>query len=203
MKQVGLPLLLAALCAARMAGAAEEPDRSEPATTNVRGAAYPRVDGASRVELRVKAPDATKVRVNFWSGPKVDMVKQSDGFWTFTTPPMAPGLHYYVFVIDGADVADPGEPRVLRREPLGERGGGSGSGRDLLLGPGRAPRPGPRGLVPLQGDGELAPRPRLHAAAVRHAGEGSAIPSSTCSTEAARTRRGGPGRAARTSSSTT
>jgi enterochelin esterase family protein len=109
MKHVGLPFCLcAALCGAVGAGAAEEPARPEPATTNVRGAAYPRVDGTSRVELRVKAPDATKVRVNFWSGPKEDMVKQSDGFWTFTTPPMAPGLHYYVFQIDGADVADPG-----------------------------------------------------------------------------------------------
>jgi enterochelin esterase-like enzyme len=109
MKHLGLPLCLcAALCGAGSAGAAEEPARSEPATTNVRGAAYPRVDGASRVELRVKAPDAAKVRVNFWSGPKADMVKQADGFWTFTTPPLAPGLHYYVFVIDGADVADPG-----------------------------------------------------------------------------------------------
>jgi enterochelin esterase family protein len=106
---VGLPLCLCAvLCGAGSAGVAEEPARSEPATTNVRGAAYPRVDSASRVELRLKAPDATKVRVNFWSGPKEDMVKQPDGFWTFTTRPLAPGLHYYVFVIDGADVADPG-----------------------------------------------------------------------------------------------
>jgi len=109
MKHVKLPsLLCAALCAVGSAGVAEEPARFEPATTNVRGAAYPRVDSASRVELRVKAPDAAKVRVNFWSGPKADMVKQADGFWTFTTPPLAPGLHYYVFVIDGADVADPG-----------------------------------------------------------------------------------------------
>ena len=109
MRHVKLPsLLCAALCAVGSAGGAEEPARFEPATTNVRGAAYPRVDGASRVELRVKAPDAAKVRVNFWSGPKADMVKQADGFWAFTTPPLAPGLHYYVFVIDGADVADPG-----------------------------------------------------------------------------------------------
>ena len=109
MRHVKLPsLLCAALCAVGSAGGAEEPARFEPATTNVRGAAYPRVDSASRVELRVKAPDAAKVRVNFWSGPKADMVKQADGFWAFTTPPLAPGLHYYVFVIDGADVADPG-----------------------------------------------------------------------------------------------
>jgi enterochelin esterase family protein len=60
------------------------------------------------VEVRVKAPEATNVRVNFWSGPKVDMLKQPDGFWTVTTPPLAPGLHYYTLVIDGAEVSDPG-----------------------------------------------------------------------------------------------
>jgi enterochelin esterase-like enzyme len=79
-----------------------------PATTNVWGAEYPRVDNAGRVQVRVKAPDATKVRLNFWSGPKVDMVKQSDGFWTFTTEPLVPGLHYYMLIIDGAEVADTG-----------------------------------------------------------------------------------------------
>jgi enterochelin esterase family protein len=71
-------------------------------------AAYPRVDTASRVEIRVKAPDASNVRVNFWSGPKLDMVKQPDGFWTITTPPLAPGLHYYTLNIDGLEVSDPG-----------------------------------------------------------------------------------------------
>jgi enterochelin esterase family protein len=108
MKQVGVALLLSSgLCVAAGVHAADE-DSFRPAVTNVRGAAYPRVDSASRVQLRVKAPDATKVRVNFWSGPKEEMAKQPDGFWTFTTPPLAPGLHYYMFVIDGAEVADPG-----------------------------------------------------------------------------------------------
>jgi hypothetical protein len=54
-----------------------------------------------------KAPDATKVRVNFWSGPKAEMEHQTDGFWTFTTPPMAPGLHCYTVIVDGAEVSDP------------------------------------------------------------------------------------------------
>jgi enterochelin esterase family protein len=79
-----------------------------PATSNVLDAQYPRVDGKSCVQIRFKAPDASKVRVNFWSGPKAEMEKQADGFWTFTTPPMAPGLHYYVVVVDGAEVSDPG-----------------------------------------------------------------------------------------------
>lgn len=79
----------------------------KPATSNVLDAQYPRVDGNSRVQIRFKAPDATKVRVNFWSGPKAEMEKQADGFWTFTTPAMAPGLHYYTIVVDGAEVSDP------------------------------------------------------------------------------------------------
>jgi enterochelin esterase-like enzyme len=80
----------------------------QPASTNVLDAPYPRVDSASRVQVRIKAPDATKVKVNFWSGPKMDMEKQADGFWTVTTPPQAPGLHYYAINIDGVDVNDPG-----------------------------------------------------------------------------------------------
>jgi enterochelin esterase-like enzyme len=79
----------------------------EPATTNVWGAQFPKVDSAGRVQIRIKAPEADKVKLNFWSGPKMDMEKQSDGFWTVTTPPIVPGLHYYVLNIDGADVSDP------------------------------------------------------------------------------------------------
>jgi len=102
MKLTGLTmLLLASLCFA------QDDAGFKPATTNVSGAEYPRVDSNSRVQIRVKAPDATKVKLNFWSGPKVDMEKQPDGFWLVTTPPMAPGLHYYTVIIDGAEVSDP------------------------------------------------------------------------------------------------
>jgi enterochelin esterase-like enzyme len=103
MKKAGWALFLAAsLCSA------QEPGDFRPAETNVWGAEYPRVDGAGRVEIRIKAPDATKVRVNFWSGPKLDLVKQPDGLWTVTTPPLVPGLHYYMLNVDGAEVADLG-----------------------------------------------------------------------------------------------
>jgi enterochelin esterase-like enzyme len=103
MKQLGLSLLLLASVAS-----AQESADFQPASTNVWGAQYPRVDGAGRVEIRIKAPEASSVKLNFWSGPKVDMVKQDDGFWTVTTEPLVPGLHYYVLNIDGADVSDPG-----------------------------------------------------------------------------------------------
>ena len=87
---------------------AQEPGDFKPATTNVWGAEYPKVDSQGRVSLRIKAPDATKVRINFWSNPKAEMEKQADGYWTYTTPPMVPGLHYYNFVVDGAEATDTG-----------------------------------------------------------------------------------------------
>ncbi|HEV2248113.1 MAG TPA: alpha/beta hydrolase-fold protein, partial [Terriglobia bacterium] len=102
MKQVAMAIVLfASFCCA------QEPGNFQPAETNVWGADYPRVDSAGKAEFRVKAPDATKVRLNFWSGPKLDMVKQPDGNWTVTTPPLVPGLHYYTLTIDGAEVSDP------------------------------------------------------------------------------------------------
>ena len=85
---------------------AQESGNFQPSVTNVWGAEYPRVDNAGRVEIRVIAPDATKVKLNFWSGPKMDLVKQPDGFWTVTTPPLVPGFHYYTLIIDGAEVSD-------------------------------------------------------------------------------------------------
>jgi enterochelin esterase family protein len=101
MKQVAVVMFLfASFCFA------QAPDSFQPAATNVWGAEYPRVDSAGRVQLRVKAPDATKVKVNFWSGPKLEMVKQPDGFWTVTTSPLVPGFHYYTLLIDGAEVGD-------------------------------------------------------------------------------------------------
>ena len=103
-------MLFAGLCCLLFTAHAYAQDAGDyqPATTNVMGAPYPRVDGEGRVQLRVKAPEATKIVANFWSGPKVDMTKQEDGVWTVTTSPLAPGLHYYTFVIDGAEVSDPG-----------------------------------------------------------------------------------------------
>ena len=101
MKRLGiLMFVFASYCCA------QEPDNFRPSTTNVWGAEYPRVDNAGRVQVRVKAPDATKVRLNFWSGPKLDMEKQADGFWSVTTPPLVPGFHYYTLIIDGAEVGD-------------------------------------------------------------------------------------------------
>ena len=65
MKLVGVLLLLAAsFCFAQDSG------DFKPADIQCSGCAVSAVDSNSRVQIRFKAPDATKVRVNFWSGPK-------------------------------------------------------------------------------------------------------------------------------------
>jgi enterochelin esterase-like enzyme len=102
MRYLGIAIIFfASFCCAQEAG------DFQPSSTNVWAAQYPRIDSTGRVQIRVKAPDATKVRLNFWSGPKVDMEKQQDGFWTVTTAPLVPGFHYYTLIIDGAEVSDP------------------------------------------------------------------------------------------------
>src|SRR5512141_1529094 len=106
MKRLGLAVVvfhvLGTFCAAQDAA------DFRPASTNVWDAQYPRVDSKGRVEIRLKAPEATKVRLNFWSGPKIDMLKQPDGVWSIVTEPLAPGLHYYTLIVDGVEVADTG-----------------------------------------------------------------------------------------------
>ena len=77
MKRIGIAVVLfSSFCYA------ESSDGFEPASTNVWGAAYPRVDASGKAEFRIKAPEAAKVQLNFWGNPKIDMVKQPDGFWT-------------------------------------------------------------------------------------------------------------------------
>jgi enterochelin esterase family protein len=95
--------LCSAICSAQTTA-----DNSQPASTNVWGADYPRVDTTGRALFRIKAPDATTVQLSFWGNPKLNLTKQPDGFWTLTTDPLVPGFHYYSVIIDGAEVNDPG-----------------------------------------------------------------------------------------------
>jgi enterochelin esterase-like enzyme len=95
-----LPILLlvsGALCFAQ--------DTSVPATTNVPGAEFPRINPDLSVTFKLKAPDAHKVQVQL--GSNFDMTRSEDGVWTGTIPPQVPGFHYYYLVIDGVAVNDP------------------------------------------------------------------------------------------------
>jgi enterochelin esterase-like enzyme len=80
------------------------PTDSKPASTNIVGAQYPRVDSLNRVVFRLRAPEAQTVSVSLGNVP---LTKGEDGFWTGTTKPLDPGFHYYTLKINGVDVADP------------------------------------------------------------------------------------------------
>ncbi len=86
---------------------ADKSDDSIPASSNIRGAPYPRVHPDLRVTFRIKAPDAQKVEFKFVGSTSYPAQKDNDGFWTATTEPKVPGFHYYVLVIDGVQVNDP------------------------------------------------------------------------------------------------
>lgn len=92
------------------------PGWAQPATSNVRGEEYPKINPDRSVTFRVKAPTAQKVQVQ--PGPAAgepsglgvgpfDMVKDKDGVWTATIPPGVPGFHYYWLLVDGVEVNDP------------------------------------------------------------------------------------------------
>jgi enterochelin esterase family protein len=78
---------------------------SQPASSNVRGAEYPRVTPDLKAIFLIKAPDAQKVQIRI--GKTYDMVKDDQGIWTVTTEALVPGFHYYFLMIDGVQVSDP------------------------------------------------------------------------------------------------
>ncbi|MEO7768340.1 MAG: alpha/beta hydrolase-fold protein [Ferruginibacter sp.] len=84
---------------------AQQSDDSKPASTNVRGADYPRIHADLSATFRIKAPDAQKVELQI--DKRYQMVKGLDSFWTVTTTPQVPGFHYYSIIIDGVWLADP------------------------------------------------------------------------------------------------
>ena len=84
-----------------------KPPEGVPASTNIRGAEYPRILDDLRVVFRIKAPDAEKVEFGFFDNTRYPATKDKDGFWAATTAPQVPGFHYYVLVIDGVQVNDP------------------------------------------------------------------------------------------------
>lgn len=100
-------LILAALLMPASTGA-------QPASSNVRGAEFPKIHADLRVTFQVKAPAARKVQVmpggganGLGKGP-FEMTRADDGTWTATIGPVQPGFHYYWFLVDGLAANDPG-----------------------------------------------------------------------------------------------
>ena len=80
-------------------------DDSKPATSNIPGQQYPRINSDLRASFRLKAPDAKRVRVHV--DKDYEMERDTNGVWSVTTTPQVPGFHYYWFVLDGVNVCDP------------------------------------------------------------------------------------------------
>jgi len=83
----------------------------KPASSNIQGAAFPKISADNGVYLRFKAPGAMKVQVQGGDGlcPKpLDLVRDTAGNWNVIIPAAGPGFHYYWFIVDGVQVNDPG-----------------------------------------------------------------------------------------------
>ncbi len=88
---------------------------AHPSPHNFPGVQFPRIEADNRVTFRFVAPNAQKVQVglvtpgqNSLQPLPVDMVKDADGAWTYTSAPQSPGYHNYWMFVDGAPVLDPG-----------------------------------------------------------------------------------------------
>lgn len=89
----------------------------------------PEIKSDHAVTLRLMAPNATSVQVTGDMLPtekvktpfgemdtpgKVEMTKNEEGLWTYTSAPLDSELYSYSFIVDGLKTADPGNPFLIR-----------------------------------------------------------------------------------------
>jgi len=107
---ITLFLFAGALCTAQVPQMQQQapppppPPDTKPASTNIVGAEYPRIDAQRRAYFRLRAPEAQSIVVSLGN---TALTKGEDGYWTGVTAPLDPGFHYYTIRINGVDVADP------------------------------------------------------------------------------------------------
>ena len=95
-------ILASAICWGQASGAG-------PASTNIPGAEYPRINSDLSATFRVQADQAQNVQLLMELGQSpYDMAKSADGLWEVTTKPLLPGFHYYLISVDGFASTDPG-----------------------------------------------------------------------------------------------
>ena len=81
------------------ARSSQPPADAKPASSNVPGMQFPKIDPERRACFHIRAPEAKSVSVNLPGGKR--MTKGSNGVWTVATDPLAPGFHYPDYVIGG------------------------------------------------------------------------------------------------------
>jgi enterochelin esterase family protein len=109
-------LFLCLLAAASLATAAETPNpgRGPAATTK-----SPDVQPDRRVTFRLRAPKASEVLVTGqWANGRAALSRETNGIWSVTVGPVAPGVWEYSLQVDGLSMIDPGNPAIKpMREP--------------------------------------------------------------------------------------
>jgi enterochelin esterase-like enzyme len=100
-----VPALATILVAQFCLGQTPLSEDAKPASSNISGQQYPRIDSQLRCTFQLKAPEAQKVRLHL--DKDYDMDRGTNGVWSVTTTPQVPGFHYYWFILDGANVCDP------------------------------------------------------------------------------------------------
>lgn len=75
----------------------------------------PEINPDNSVTFRLHAPKAVKVQVtgDFTDKGYADLI-ETDGIWTYTTPPLDPEIYSYSFVVDGLTVRDPSNVYMIR-----------------------------------------------------------------------------------------
>ncbi len=77
-----------------------------PASSNMHGCEFPRLDSDNRAYFRIFAPQVKRLQVDICS-KRYDMNKDVTGWWTVKTDPLVVGFHYYFLLVDGFSVIDP------------------------------------------------------------------------------------------------
>ncbi len=68
-----------------------------------------------RVTFRIQAPEANSVLLSGdWISENVNLTKDEEGIWTYTTDVMPSNLYTYFFLVDGIRVNDPSNVHMVR-----------------------------------------------------------------------------------------
>ena len=69
------------------------------------------------VTFRLRAPEASDVKVGGDFDSVEDMTKAEDGVWSFTLGPLNPAIYSYTFRVNGVAVLDPVNPMIEVEDP--------------------------------------------------------------------------------------
>ena len=98
----------------------------------------PEVSDDHKVTFRLQAPNAKSVLVTGdFTGKAIEMTRDADGVWAFTTEPLKPSSYQYWFIMDGLTMPDrstptSGQPPASTRARWRSRAKGPSSWRSAM-----------------------------------------------------------------------